>query len=160
MSRREKGTRVLLHCGYVLEASRWPRALVCATRMYHIWRSMYQGSAYRALAHGTHRETRTIKSHFTCNTKNLIYMIQCNRCNLQYIGETKDVWKHYRTVDISNNTSTILDKIVETLNYKLTAPPPPTPMQCCLRILIIDQHCNGGGRRGGWSVHVDTNCSD
>ena len=27
-------------------------------------------------------ETRTIKSHFTCNTKNLIYMIQCNRCNL------------------------------------------------------------------------------
>ena len=72
-------------------------------------------------------------------------MIQCNRCNLQYIGETKDVWKHRRTVDISNNTSTILDKIVETLNYKLTAPPPPTPIQCCLRILIIEQHCNGGG---------------
>ena len=34
-------------------------------------------------------ETRTIKSHFTCNTKNLMYTIQCNRCNLQYIGETK-----------------------------------------------------------------------
>ena len=34
-------------------------------------------------------ETRTIKFHFTCNTKNFIYMIQCNRCNLQYIGETK-----------------------------------------------------------------------
>ena len=33
--------------------------------------------------------TRQVKSHITCNTKNLIYMIQCNRCSLQYIGETK-----------------------------------------------------------------------
>ena len=34
-------------------------------------------------------ETRLIKSNLTCDTKNLIYMIQCNRCNLQYIAETK-----------------------------------------------------------------------
>ena len=34
-------------------------------------------------------ETRTIKSNLTCDTKILIYMIQCNRCNLQCIGETK-----------------------------------------------------------------------
>ena len=34
-------------------------------------------------------ETCAIKSNLTCDTKNLIYMIQCNRCNLQYIGETK-----------------------------------------------------------------------
>jgi len=34
-------------------------------------------------------ETRPIKSNLTCDTKNFIYMIQCNRCNLQYIGETK-----------------------------------------------------------------------
>ena len=27
-------------------------------------------------------ETRYIKSNLTCDTKNLIYMIQCNRCNL------------------------------------------------------------------------------
>ena len=33
--------------------------------------------------------TRQIKSHITCNTKNLIYMIRCKRCHLQYIGETK-----------------------------------------------------------------------
>ena len=32
---------------------------------------------------------RCINSHITCETKNLIYMIQCNRCHLQYIGETK-----------------------------------------------------------------------
>ena len=38
-------------------------------------------------------ETRFITSHITCNTKNVIYMVECNRfvicCNLQYIGETK-----------------------------------------------------------------------
>ena len=30
-----------------------------------------------------------IKSHITCETSNVIYMIQCTKCNLQYIGETK-----------------------------------------------------------------------
>ena len=30
-----------------------------------------------------------IKSHITCETFNVIYMIQCTKCNLQYIGETK-----------------------------------------------------------------------
>ena len=48
--------------------------------------------------------TCQIKSHIICNTKNLIYMIQCNRCHLQYIGETKRRLKdrfneHRRSVD-------------------------------------------------------------
>ena len=34
-------------------------------------------------------ETYHIKSHITCTTFNVIYMIQCRLCNLQYIGETK-----------------------------------------------------------------------
>ena len=55
-------------------------------------------------------ETRTIKSNLTCNTKNLIYMIQCNRCNLQYIGETKRRLKdrfneHRRTIDNPKTSS-------------------------------------------------------
>jgi len=25
----------------------------------------------------------------TCSSSNLVYMIQCNKCNVQYIGETK-----------------------------------------------------------------------
>ena len=46
----------------------------------------------------------------TCDTKNLIYMIQCNRCNLQYIGETKRRLKdrfneHRRTIDNPNTKS-------------------------------------------------------
>ena len=55
-------------------------------------------------------ETRPIKSNITCETKNLIYMIQCNRCNLQYTGETKRRLKdrfnqHRRTIDNPNNKS-------------------------------------------------------
>ena len=55
-------------------------------------------------------ETRHIKSNLTCDTKNLIYMIQCNRCNLQYVGETKRRLKdrfneHRRTIDNPNTKS-------------------------------------------------------
>ena len=34
-------------------------------------------------------QTSKIKSHITCETSNVIYIIQCTKCNLQYIGETK-----------------------------------------------------------------------
>ena len=34
-------------------------------------------------------ENHHIKSHITCETFNIIYLIQCRLCNLQYIGETK-----------------------------------------------------------------------
>ena len=34
-------------------------------------------------------EAHHIKSHITCETFNVIYLIQCRLCNLQYIGETK-----------------------------------------------------------------------
>ena len=34
-------------------------------------------------------ETHPIKSHITCETFNIIYLIQCRLCNLQYIGEAK-----------------------------------------------------------------------
>ena len=49
-------------------------------------------------------EIRTIHDHIDCNSKNLIYMIHCLRCNKQYIGETKRRLKdrfneHRRPVD-------------------------------------------------------------
>ena len=34
-------------------------------------------------------ETHHIKSHISCETFNVIYLIQCRPCNLQYIGENK-----------------------------------------------------------------------
>ena len=55
-------------------------------------------------------EMRSINFHITCETKNLIYMIQCNRCHLQFIGETKRRLKdrfneHRRTLDNANTKS-------------------------------------------------------
>ena len=34
-------------------------------------------------------ESHKIKYHITCNTFNVIYMVQCKLCNLQYDEETK-----------------------------------------------------------------------
>ena len=34
-------------------------------------------------------EQRKIIDHVSCKSKNLIYLIQCNKCKCQYIGETK-----------------------------------------------------------------------
>ena len=55
-------------------------------------------------------ETRSINSHITRETKNLIYMIQCNRCHIQYIEETnrrlKDRFnEHRRTLDNAHTKS-------------------------------------------------------
>ena len=38
-------------------------------------------------------ETYKIKSHITCNTVNVIYMVQCLLFKMQYIGETKRRFK-------------------------------------------------------------------
>ena len=37
----------------------------------------------------TTNETRKITDYISCPSKNLIYLIQCNKCHCQYIGETK-----------------------------------------------------------------------
>ena len=34
-------------------------------------------------------EHRSIRHHITCSSSNHIYMIQCSKCKVQYIGETK-----------------------------------------------------------------------
>ena len=34
-------------------------------------------------------EQRHTRHNITCSSSNLVYMIQCNKCNVQYIGETK-----------------------------------------------------------------------
>ena len=55
-------------------------------------------------------ETRPITNHIDCNSKNVIYMIQCSHCSKQYIGETKRRLKarfkeHRRPVDNPFNIS-------------------------------------------------------
>jgi len=55
-------------------------------------------------------EIRTIHDHIDCDSKNLIYLIHCLRCNKQYIGETKRRLKdrlneHRRPVDRPTSAS-------------------------------------------------------
>ena len=51
-------------------------------------------------------QTFKIKSHITCETSDVIYMIQCTKCNLQYIGETKHRLKD-RFTALFNNMRTL-----------------------------------------------------
>ena len=37
----------------------------------------------------TTKKARKITDSISCHSKNLIYLIECKRCHLQYIGETK-----------------------------------------------------------------------
>ena len=55
-------------------------------------------------------ETTLINHHIDCNPQNVIYMIQCNHCHKQYIGENKrrledHFNEHRRPVDKQNNSS-------------------------------------------------------
>ena len=55
-------------------------------------------------------ETTPITNHIDCNSKIVIFMIQCNHCSKQYIGETKRRLKdrfneHRRPVDNPSNIS-------------------------------------------------------
>ena len=55
-------------------------------------------------------ETRLINHYIDCNFKNVIYMLQCNHCHKQYIGETKRSIRdrfneHRRPVDKQTNSS-------------------------------------------------------
>ena len=55
-------------------------------------------------------ETRHITHHIDCYSKNVIYMLHCNRCHKKYIGETKRRLKdrfnqHRRPVDKQTNSS-------------------------------------------------------
>eukprot|EP00058_Branchiostoma_floridae_P005191 XP_002590679.1 hypothetical protein BRAFLDRAFT_89480 [Branchiostoma floridae] len=40
------------------------------------------------ISHRT-RERHTIRDHINCQSRNIVYLIQCKKCGLQYVGETK-----------------------------------------------------------------------
>ena len=72
--------------------------------------------------------TRQIKSHITCN---LIYMIQCNRCHLQYIGEAKN--------NVSKTDSTNID--AQSTKITFNPNPPLLPNIFCLILIIAILTC-------------------
>ena len=68
--------------------------------------------SYRQTSYTFHStgKTRPITHHIDCNSKKVIYMIQCNHCSKQYISETKRRLKdrfnkHRRPVDNPSNIS-------------------------------------------------------
>ena len=82
------------------QATQWTMLAGCPLE------NIFTGYPLEKMLTGT-GETRHITSHITCNTTNLIYMIQWNRCHLQYISEIKRRLKdrfnkHRRSVDKTN----------------------------------------------------------
>ena len=57
-------------------------------------------------------ETHHIKSHITCETFNVIYLIQCRLCNLQNIGETRHHLKDRFNEHILNPTGNYIHTAV------------------------------------------------
>ena len=76
----------------------------------------------------------------TCDTKNVIYMIQCTLCNKQYIGETKRRLKdrfneHRRPVDKTNIKSaptTVSDHFLNSANHTASN----------ILLILIEQICS------------------
>ena len=72
--------------------------------------------------------TLPVKHAPSLHTLNVIYMVQCNRCNLQYIGETKRRLKdrfneHRRAVDktsIKSKPTTVSEHFISHSNHSHT----------------------------------------
>ena len=92
LQRRPKNSTFLtdsLHKKTTIKASdtvEHPRSSQYLTHAHSCFRLVRPHHTYIFFSTG---ETRPIKSNLTCDTKNLIYMIQCDHSNLQYIGETR-----------------------------------------------------------------------
>ena len=61
-------------------------ALRCVTCREHIFESDF----FKSHSTGAHHK---ILGHITCTTSNIIYLISCRICGIQYIGETKNSLK-------------------------------------------------------------------
>ena len=59
--------------------------------------------------HGEHSRLMVAKSkryHLNCKSKNVIYLVNCNKCSVQYVGSTSNEFK----VRFRNHKSTMLTK--------------------------------------------------
>ena len=66
----------------------------------------------------------TIRSHLTCQSTNIIYLINCNKChNTQYVGETgktlQNRFYHHRS-DINTNKDTLVARHFNSTDHTLT----------------------------------------
>ena len=85
-------------------------------------------------------ETYHIKSHITCTTFNVIYMIQCRLCSLQYIGELKVTSKTV-SMNIDDQYSTLL-QIISMQWFQNTFSAITTPTPICYLFLLKNLKMN------------------
>ena len=58
-------------------------------KLSHLQRLHFAAEGTKHYAFSKTGITRIVKTHLKCNTKNVICMIHCTKCNKQHIGETK-----------------------------------------------------------------------
>ena len=85
-------------------------------------------------------ETYHIKSHITCTTFNVIYMIQCRLYSLQYIGELKVTSKTV-SMNIDDQYSTLL-QIISMQWFQNTFSAITTPTPICYLFLLKNLKMN------------------
>lgn len=81
----------------------------------------------------THSHFAVNRRSYTCTDKNVIYMIQCKRCNIQYVGETtqkiKTRFMQHRYKVKTNQCNTYLYKHFNTMNHSVDD----------MKLVILDQ---------------------
>ena len=65
----------------------------------------YLNKSLRIICSITKRSFR-VRGKITCNSKNIIYLIQCSKCKKQYVGQTSTCLRHRISQHINNKSST------------------------------------------------------
>lgn len=66
-----------------------------------------------------------VRGKFNCNSKNIIYLIQCAKCTKQYVGQTRSCLRHRISQHINNKSSpnSIVDQHFEQSGHKMMVQP-------------------------------------
>ena len=62
----------------------------CTSRCVTCQEHILESDSFKSHTTGAHHK---IRGHITCTTSNIIYLISCRICGIQYIGETKNSLK-------------------------------------------------------------------
>ena len=62
----------------------------CTSRCVTCQEHILESDSFKSHTTGAHHK---IRGHITCTTSNIIYLISCRICGIQYIGETKNLLK-------------------------------------------------------------------
>ena len=85
--RRPKNLKdLLVHATLTSRANETPGNSPCGTNSCKTCLILKTTSVFTSKATG---ERFTVKIHASCKTSNIVYLIECRRCGLQYVGESE-----------------------------------------------------------------------